>query len=128
MAKARIVARSSDAATDRQMMEMLRALNNVTIRPSDRDLDADGSPAHDTAPEQMDGRYVRVVSAGPGVEVEVKHGLGRVPVGFLEVGRSHPALLVGLPNDPTVNRAWTKTIVRFVTQAPKGSRYKILLL
>ncbi len=128
MARAHEIGRPSDAPTARQLHELLRSVNSVTIKPNDRDIDTDGTPKHDTAPEQMEGRYVAFKSAGEGKEVEVRHSLGRVPVGFIEVGRSYPSMVVGWPNDQSLNRAWTKDRIFVVTQSPKGSKYRLLLL
>jgi len=120
MARARIV--------PDQTAELVRAVNSVTLRPDDGDIAENGLPAHDSKPAQLDGRYVTFKSKGVGAEVAVSHSLGRVPAGFFEIAREYPSALVGMPNQPTLHRAWTSKKVYFVTQAPEGSAYTVLLL
>lgn len=113
---------------DRQIAELVKAANSVTIGVAPEDLDEDGTPKHDTRAEQMDGRYIRFVSKGPGVEVEVRHSLGRTPTGLFETARAYPAPMVGVPNDQSINRSWTKDRVFLVPQSPAGTKHRVLLL
>lgn len=128
MGRARVLGETKDPLTNRQLSEVVRAVNSVTIRPAEGDVGEDGTARHDSAPEQMEGRHIQFVSKGPGVEVEVSHSLGRVPFGFLETALSYPALTLGFPNRPQLNRSWTKNKVYLVPQSPAGTEHRALLL
>lgn len=127
MAAPRQTNRFQDGQVQRQFDEVLRASRTVQIGPDRRDLADDGTPANDVASVQEDARFYVFESKGVGVAVEVSHSLGRVPCGFVETAKRHAGGLIGIPNDQSVNRAWTSTKAYLVPQTPAGTKHHIKL-
>jgi hypothetical protein len=90
-------------------------------------MEQDGTPRDGARSEQIDGRYLSFESDGVGVAKAIPHRLGRTPVGFFEVAKTHAGGIIGFPNDQAVNRAWSASVVHLIPQTPKGTKHRVLL-
>jgi len=127
MARAKELVRHPEPLIQKQLSELVKAVNRVSIGPLAVDLDPDGTPRHGSSSAQLDSVFLSFESKGVGVPVELEHELGRVPCGFLETSRRHPGGIVGVPNDQAVNRAWSATRIHLVPQTPSGTKHSVMI-
>ena len=125
MARAKELVRFSDPLIEKQVKEIVKAVNSITLGPHPRDLAADGTPIDGARSAQADASFLSFESKGVGVALELQHGLGRIPCGFVEIAKTDAGGLIGFPNDQSINRAWTRDRVFLVPQTPKGTRHRV---